>query len=108
MQRIAATLLVPCLFVPATAQACFFDQKVVSVNTGRVELHLGPDGGDAVYFKLENGTTYALNNAYNLDHPRGQALHRVLLLAQAGGYPISGWDHFGGQCDDIDEIQIVP
>lgn len=107
---IACTALLACS-LPATAgKTCFTNQKVVQVNTGYVDMSFGADNGDAVYFKLSNGQTFPMNNSFNLDWPRGQALHRVLLLAMVGGYRITGYDHwgYGGTCDDIDEIVIVP
>lgn len=101
----AMTVVTPAV---SSAEGCFSDQKVVSVNSGYVDIRAakGADGGDAVYFTLENGATYPLAYTYNLDWPRGQALHRVLMVALVGGHKISGWDHNGTKCDDIDEIQI--
>jgi hypothetical protein len=88
------------------ADVCFSNQKVTSVGTGFVELTKGADGGDAVYFTLANGSTYPLNGSFNLDWRRGEALHRVLMTALVGGHPITGHDHYGTKCDDIDEIWI--
>ena len=107
---IAATTLLAGSLPAMAGMTCFTNQKVVQINTGYVDRPFGADHGDAVYFKLSNGQTCPLNNGFNLDWPRGQALHRVLLLAMVGGYKITGWDHFGwgGTCDDIDEIAIVP
>ena len=107
---IACTTLLAAATPALAGMKCFENQKVTQINSGYVEMSFGADNGDAVYFKLSNGKTYPLNNGFNLDWPRGQALHRVLLLAMIGGYRITGYDHFGwgGTCDDIDEIVIVP
>jgi hypothetical protein len=113
MKPIAAAALVVFALLPMAAQAamqCFADRRVVQVSTGYVEGSLGADGGDAVYFKLDNGKMYPLNNGFNLDWPRGQALHRTLLLAMTARYRVTGYDHYGygGTCDDIDEIVLQP
>ena len=112
--KLAATslfLLVAC--VPTVAFAgmqCFENRRVVQVNTGYVDLPFGADGGDAVYFKLDDGRVFPLNNSFNLDWPRGQALHRTLLMAMAARFRVTGYDHYGygGTCDDIDEIVVSP
>ena len=98
------------LFAPAArATLCFENQKVIAVNTGYVDIWgMGPDGGDAVYFALENGKYFPLSIYYNLDSARGQRLHSVLMTAFTSGFRITGHDHFGWvRCDDIDEIRIV-
>lgn len=89
---------------------CFSDRRVVEVSSGYVDLPFGADNGDAVYFKLDDGRTFPLNTGFNLDWPRGQALHRTLLLAMSARYRVTGYDHYGygGTCDDIDEIVIKP
>lgn len=112
MKKILPSALACCVLAVAPAawaskKACFENMKVAAVSGGYNEGHLGPDGGDAVYFSLENGGTYALNYQFNLDWNRGQALHRTLMTAFVGGYRISGWDHWGGNCDDIDQITII-
>lgn len=89
------------------AQTCFSNQKVKRVGTGYVGGYAyGSDNGNAVYFTLENGRTYPLNYFYNMNDQVGPGLHRVLLLAMQGGYRITGVDHSGWMCDDIDEIWI--
>lgn len=90
----------------AHAQLCFTDQKVTKVHVGQVEGHLGSDGGDAVYFTLANGRIYALNKEYNLDWKRGRSLTRQLMWAMLEQYRITGYDHYGNNCDDIDQIRI--
>ena len=94
----------------AAARQCFFEQTVTQVATGYVTAGQvgGPDGGDAVVFNLSNGTWYQLNNYFNLDLPRGQALHRTLLAAMAQRYRVTGYDHYTPFCDDIDEIVVRP
>ncbi|MCC8362224.1 hypothetical protein LK996_03940 [Lysobacter sp. A6] len=89
---------------------CFTDRKVTAVNIGYVDMPFGADGGDAVYFTLDNGNTYPLNTGFNLDWPRGQALHRTLLAAMTQRFKVTGYDHYGygGTCDDIDEILVKP
>lgn len=110
MSKCVVLIAVGMIMTPAVSYAdvCFSDQKIVSVNTGYVNLPTlkGADGGDAVYFTLENGAMYPLAYSYNLDWQRGQALHRVLMAALVGGHRITGHDHNGTKCDDIDEIQI--
>jgi hypothetical protein len=101
-----ALCLSPVTDALANSKQCFSEQKIVWISAGHVALSKGPDGGDAVYFKLENGATYPLAGTYNLDWPRGQALHRTLLAALSGRFRISGYDHNGTMCDDIDEIYI--
>lgn len=92
---------------PANAQACFTDQKVVKVNVGYVyDGHLGPDAGDAVYFTLDDGKTYALNKNYNLDWSVGRLLFRTLLVGFVTGFRVTGYDHYGNNCDDIDQIGL--
>jgi hypothetical protein len=107
------TLALAFLMLACSGQAiagsarCFDHQGVVQINAGYVEIYgLGPDGGDAVYFKLENGQTFPLAAQYNLDWARGQALHKMLMTALTSGYKITGYDHSGTLCDDIDEIAI--
>lgn len=87
-------------------QTCFTGQKVRKVGTGYVNYPYGADNGNAIYFTLENGRTYPINFYYNLNDMVGPALHRVLLLALSGGNRITGVDHNGAMCDDIDEIWI--
>ena len=109
LRLLACTALLAATSPAFAGMQCFNSQKVVQVYTGYVDLPYGADGGDAVYFKLGNGQLFPLNNGFNLDWPRGQALHRVLLLAMIGGYKVAGYDHYGygGTCDDIDEIVIL-
>jgi hypothetical protein len=107
--RFFAAVVLTSISLGANAgKLCFQDRLVVSVNTGYVDLPFGADGGDAVYFTLDDGAYFPLNNGFNLDWPRGQALHRVLLMALAGRYRVTGYDHYGygGTCDDIDELVI--
>jgi hypothetical protein len=96
--------------VAFAAMQCFSDRRIVEVHMGYVELAPGADGGDAVYFRLDDGRVFPLNNGFNLDWPRGQALHRTLLLAMSARYRVTGYDHYGsgGTCDDIDNIVIKP
>ena len=107
---IACTALLAATAPALAGMQCFENQKITRISTGYGEGSLGADHGDAVYFKITDGRQFPLNNGFNLDWPRGQALHRVLLLAMVGGYRITGYDHFGwgGTCDDVDEIVIVP
>ena len=105
LAAVAAIALMPC--VASAGKICFDNRRVVDVQTGYVDRWgMGPDGGDAVYFTLDNGLLLPLNVYYNLDSPRGQALHRVLLMAMAGNYRVTGIDHYGDNCDDVDEIHI--
>jgi hypothetical protein len=101
-----AVAMVPCLAVGnAHATQCFANQKVTKIWTGYTLVGpMGPDYGDAVYFELGNGSKYPLNNSFNLDSARGMALHRMLLAAFVGQRKITGTDHYGGTCDDVDEI----
>ena len=104
-----AIVAIACVPAAAHAQAkmCFADKKVAGVYAGNISYGTaGPDYGDAVYFKLEDGASFPLNKEYNLDHNRGQALHRVLLTALEGQYKINGFDHYGGTCDDVDQIAL--
>ncbi len=89
-------------------QMCFQDRRVAAVNIGYVNGDMGPDGGDAVYFRLvENPNRwYALNKSYNLDWNHGEALYKMLMTAMAGGFRIRAYDHFYPYCDDIDQIEI--
>ena len=82
----------------------------MAVNAGYVDIgrSAAPDGGDAVFFSLDDGQGFPLNAAYNLDWPRGQALHRMLVAAMAARWRVTGYDHYGTRCDDIDEIHIEP
>ena len=102
-------LLAVVALIPSVASAgtqCFDNRRVMDVKTGFVEGRMGADGGDAVYFTLDDGRDFPLSVYYNLDSPRGQALHRVLLMAMGGNYRVTGYDHAGAPCDDIDEIHI--
>jgi len=92
----------------ATSKKCFSEQKVDWIDTGYVDGGTvnDPDYGDAVGFNLADGRRFSLNKDYNLDHPRGMAMHRTLLASFVGGYPISAWDHSGGNCDVVDEIEM--
>jgi hypothetical protein len=96
------------LFSAQAQQMCFQDRRVVAVTIGQVELYMGADGGDAVYFRLDNNATrwYPLNKSFNLDHNRGQALYKMLMTAMAGGYRIRAYDHYYPYCDDVDQIEI--
>jgi hypothetical protein len=107
LAAVAAAAFLPC--VASAGMLCFENRRVTAVNTGYVDAWFGADGGDAIYFTLDDGKTFPMNYGFNLDWPRGQALHRVLLMALAGGYRVTGYDHYGygGTCDDIDEIKIV-
>ena len=102
---VAALAMLPVVSAKAD-RLCFSDRRVTQIYTGYVQGGMGADGGDAVYFTLDNGLTYALDRSYNLDWPRGQALHKTLLTAMAGGYRIHGRDHYGGECSDVQEIMI--
>jgi hypothetical protein len=96
------------LFSAQAQQMCFQDRRVVAVNIGYVNGDMGPDGGDAVYFRLDTNPNrwYALNYSYNLDWARGQALYKMLMTAMAGGYRIRAYDHDYPYCDDVDQIEI--
>ena len=111
MKLIVAGLVASMLFAwssPALALECFTNRRIVAVNTGWVaaEGRIGPDGGDAVVISLDNGRLYPMNQYYNLDHPRGQALHRVALMALVQRLTVTGHDHFGYNCEAIDEISV--
>jgi hypothetical protein len=106
---VASLLLCAFSFDASAAQNCFKDRRIVQVNTGYVAAGQrgGPDGGDAVLLRLDDGRSFPLNVHSNLDWPRGQALHRVAMTALAGRYRVDGWDHYDGStCDDIDELVI--
>ncbi len=95
------------LFASQAQRMCFQDRRVKEVKIGYVDVWgKGPDGGDAVYFTLDNGALFPLNASYNLDWARGQALYKLLMTAMAGQYKVRGYDHFGTSCDDIDELHI--
>ena len=104
---IAVIALVPGVGHAGQGMQCFWDKRVTEVYTGYAVGSKGGDYGDAVYFRLEDGATYPLNYSYNLDHNRGQALHRVLLTALVGRYKLSGYDHYADNCDDIDELMLT-
>jgi len=55
------------------------NQKVDWIDTGYVKGGIvnDPDYGDAVSFNLDDGRRFALNKDYNLDHPRGMAMHMM-------------------------------
>jgi len=112
MKRIALLLVLALgswpLFSAHAQRMCFEGFRVAAVNIGYVNGDMGPDGGDAVYFRLDNSVDYwyPLNKAYNLDWPRGQALYKQLMTAMAGGYRIRAYDHYHPYCDDIDQIEI--
>jgi hypothetical protein len=110
MKRILLLLVLAVGLTPlfsARADMCFQDRRVTSVKIGYVDTGLGPDGGYAVFFKLDNGRQYSLHNYYNLnDVGRGPALHKTLVTAMAGGFRIRAYDHHWPYCDDVDEIEI--
>ena len=95
------------LFAAKAQQMCFEDRKVLSVKIGYVALPMGSDGGNAVYFKLDNNAWRPLNNTYNLnDGGKGEGLYKMLMTAMAGGFKIRAYDHYYPYCDDVDEIEI--
>jgi hypothetical protein len=95
------------LFAAKAQQMCFQNQRVLSVKIGYVDMGLGPDGGYAVFFKLDNNVWRQLNGGFNLnDAGRGPGLYKMLLTAMAGGYRIRAYDHYWPYCDDVDEIEI--
>jgi hypothetical protein len=88
-------------------QMCFENRRVSSIKIGYVDTGLGPDGGYAVFFKLDNNREYSLHNYYNLNDPgRGPALHKTLLTAFAGGFKVRAYDHHYPYCDDVDQIDM--
>ncbi|MGO4551781.1 hypothetical protein AB4059_11840 [Lysobacter sp. 2RAF19] len=111
MKRILILFVVALAIWPVLSaqaqQMCFQDRRVAEVKIGYVDIWgLGPDGGDAIYFKIDNGNQYSLNRSYNLDWPRGQAMYKLLMTAMAGGYRVRAYDHNYPYCDDIDELHI--
>lgn len=107
-----AVLLVAGLFLSGSALAgmrCFTNQQVVHIKQGYVDSLLGPDGGHAIHFKLDNGQVFPINSGLNLNDAPGKAHLQTLQLSLIGGYKIEGWDHYGwgGTCDDIDELIIT-
>ena len=105
----ALALGVSPVFAVQAAQMCFENRRVTAVNIGYVNGSKGPDGGYAVYFRLDDNANrwWPLNGAYNLnDTGRGPALHQTLKVAMAGNFRIRAYDHYGTMCDDVDEIEI--
>lgn len=96
------------LFAVQAQQMCFADRRVLAVNIGYVNGDRGPDGGYAVYFRLDDSNRWwSLNNGYNLnDEGRGPALYKMLMTAMAGGYKVTAIDHYYPYCDDVDQIDM--
>ena len=97
------------LFAAKAQQMCFQDRRVLAVNIGYVNAEMGPDGGNAVYFRLDNNANrwWPLNNVYNLnDGGKGEGLYKMLMTAMAGGFKIRAYDHYYPYCDDVDQIEI--
>ena len=96
------------LSAPAFA-SCFTNQTIEYVDIGYVDGRQkhGPDSGNAVVFKTSDGRVWPLNSSYNLNHDRGRALYSILQTALVTGLRVSGWDHHGTRCDDIDQIRIL-
>jgi hypothetical protein len=111
MKRIALLLVLALgswpLFSAHAQRMCFAGFRVAAVNIGYVNGDMGPDGGDAVYFRLDNSWTIGTHSTRL--QPRLAARAGLVQAADdgdGGGYRIRAYDHYHPFCDDIDQIEI--
>lgn len=105
----AAITLATSLFAPCDAQAqCAVDALIDGIEVGYVydAPSGGPDNGSAVVVRLNTGQRIALNPYFNGNEQQGISLIAAVRMAFSLRLPVTLLDHFGGNCDDFDQINF--
>ncbi|WP_057972702.1 hypothetical protein [Lysobacter antibioticus] len=112
MIRIFAVALLFSASGACAASQCFSDVQVVNVSLGYIDDdEVTVDSGNAVRFEFltSDGRRYftTLDWGLNLNDPVGRVMTQALQLAMTSGLRVTGYDHVGGTCDDVQEIQLT-